>query len=240
MKFYTTTLGQSSFILTTLSVMVKTLPLNDTHSTDRRITKRQSGWNCPVTCDDPRDVTYDNPCGNCDHSHCIYEGCIFAGPFFTMWFPDACSSCICRYGWKMCTQETCHPMECFGYPTVKRPGKCCEECDFGAREDECMAVPVGWKEISSLRRDKKQNCSRFLEHGCNKKYVWSQLEWYMCEPMEELVSLKAVPGCEDVPFDIYLHDIVKCIKRLADVQYDIPADYTPDPRTVCQPVPSKP
>ena len=115
-----------------------------------------------------------------------------------------------------------------------------EERDFGPREDECMAVPVGWKEISSLRRDKKQNCSRFLEHGCNKKYVWSQREWYMCEPMEGLVGLKAVPGCEDVPFDIYLHDTVKCVKRLADVWYDIPADYTPDPRTVCQPVPSKP
>ena len=223
MKLYKTIIGQSFLSLVALSVVVKALPLNDTHSPDKRISKRQSG--CQWQCADPRDWTYDNPCGNCDHSECMFEGCVHNGAHGSLWKPDDCTTCYCYSGKKECYLETCKPLECYGYPKVKRPRSCCEECDFGARGDECNLIPVGWKEIS-LRRE--ETCKQFLKHGCDKRYVFSRNNWHVCEPEDGLVNIKTMPGCEHIPFDLYQRDIVKCTKRLAGPN-EMPYDYDPPP-----------
>ena len=237
MKFYKTTIGQSFLSLAALSVVVKALPLNDTHSPDKRISKRQS--DCQWLCADPRDWSYDNPCGNCDHSECMFEGCVHTGAHGSLWKPDACTTCYCRSGKKECFRKTCKPLECYGYPKVKRPRSCCEECDFGTHGGVCNLIPVGWKEISLrsfswmsilLWWGSRHTCKKIMRHGCEKRFAFSQGNWHVCEPEEGLVNMKTTPGCERISFDLYQYDNVKCTKRIAGPD-EIPQDY--DPRPYC-------
>jgi len=169
------------------------------------IRKRQSQFNCP--CADPKDITIDNPCGNCQKSQCKFKGCIIDTPLKLQWKPDDCTTCECIRGRKLCYREQCNETECFGYPVIKPPGKCCKVCDFSTSATACNVVPVEWKN-PSLRLDALQTCTRILVHGCDKQFLNLFHRRYKCKPALGLVSLASSPGCAHLNFEYY--DVVRC------------------------------
>lgn len=179
---------------------------------------------CPG-CPDPVNRTKDNPCGSCEHSQCKYEGCVTRGAFFEYWKPSPCTICFCKGGRKKeCIQHHCPGyLECFGFPTITRPGKCCAECNFGVSPDDCDVVPVKYRWIQYLGFYKKQSAfKRLLYHGCNKDIVEVGNKLYKCQPQIGLASVASSTGCESLEGSY--HDVVHCVKvELKDDE--IPADY---------------
>ena len=179
---------------------------NSTH----KIERRQSQFNCRTMCADPKDITPDNPCGNCQKSRCKYEGCVLNTPSKPQWKPDDCTICECRMGKKLCYREKCKKLECFGHPVVKHNGKCCKECNFNAPDSSCNMIPVKWKK-PPLRQDTKQTCTKIPVHGCDKPFMNRFHRWYSCEPIQDLVSMRLIPGCEHMDFKYY--DVVQCDQK---------------------------
>lgn len=186
----------------------------------------------PATC---ADGFYDpkTSCYSCEESQCMLRGCVHSGAFFTTWMPDNCTVCQCLDKEKLCTTIECAPLQCYGYPTVHRSGKCCPECDFNVSKYDCGAVPVATKSLYVSLGD--ETCRRdVLEYACDKHYIIEDDgEWFACEPVREEVtqSFADVPGgggCGQRISHMTYKAVARCEKRrLSDVE--IPQDYDPEP-----------
>jgi len=196
-----------------------------------RLSKRWAGNYCIARCPDAVNKTWKNPCGSCDHSQCKYEGCLYYGAFFTSWKPDPCTHCYCQGGFKYCTTNFCNEeLDCYGYPKVKRPGKCCEECDFGDSEDACSLIPVRYE---PYKYDTSVSCSKVVKHDCDKLFVYSEGKYYRCLGNPGYSKASNSPGCEEE--EGWYGDITECQqKEVTDFSF-MPADYDPNP--TCYPLP---
>ncbi len=195
-------------------------------SYSHKITKRQAANNdCVFRCPFPTNVSDNNPCGTCDHSECKFEGCVYYS-FFTYWKPERCTTCFCNGGRKRCYAESCQQPECYGYPARRRPGECCEECDYGIPKNECGLIPnsVSWV---SYRSDYLKTCHKVVKHKCYRPYVFNEEKWYKCEAKEGWTTVSTNEGCGHLVSQ-YHKDKVSCNKVLITDDRALPQDYAPD------------
>ena len=207
------------------------------YSLSHSLSKRQV-TNCYTRCPDPKKA-WNNPCGTCDHSQCKYEGCVYYGAFYVYWMPDPCTKCFCENGKKNCYRTQCaSELDCYGYPKVRRSGKCCEECDFGVSDSACGLIPV-----SSIRHngtDTRGTCSKVVVHGCNKHYIfidkldftYTDDKWYECINQPGYSRARDSPGCGHMRGKY--RDTTSCVQREIDSR-DMPMDYDSNP--ICSPLP---
>lgn len=183
----------------------------------------------PAPCADPR-YDHETSCFTCEGSQCVYRGCVHSGAFFATWRPDNCTVCHCLDKKEVCTTIECAPVECYGYPMVTRPGKCCPECDFNVSATECGAVPVVTRSLYVSLGD--NSCQRdVVERDCDKRHIVdSEGAWFMCEPVREEVmqSFEDVPGCANRISHVTYKTVARCEKRRLSY-HEIPQDYDPDP-----------
>ena len=186
----------------------------------------------PAHCVDP---SYDpeTSCYSCEGSRCMFRGCVHNGAFFTTWMPDNCTVCHCEAKREVCTTIECAPVECYGFPTVTKPGRCCPECDFGVGPTQCEAVP---KTTRSLYVSMGDNSCRqdVVERECDKNFIFEDDReygaWFGCEPIREEVtkSVADLPGCVDRISHVTYKTVTRCEKRRLS-QEEIPMDYDPEP-----------
>ena len=81
--------------------------------------------------------------------------------------------------------------ECLGYPVVKKPNRCCTECNFGVPDDTCEVVPQvslpggGRDEIQITASRGRQSCSNLITPStCDKAAFHSGNKKFHCEPVE--------------------------------------------------------
>jgi hypothetical protein len=159
----------------------------------------------------------------------MFRGCVHSGAFFTTWRPDNCTICNCLDKREVCTMIQCSPPQCYGFPIVTRPGKCCPECDYGISATECGAVPVSIKSLYVSLGD--SSCQRdVVLRGCNKNLFVENRAWFRCEPVREKVtqSVAELPGCEGQISHVTYTTVTRCEKRQLNY-YEIPQDYDPEP-----------
>lgn len=188
----------------------------------------------PAHCADP---TYDpkTSCYSCKGSHCMLRGCVHNGAFSTTWMPDNCTVCRCEAKMEVCTTIECSPVECYGFPTITKPGKCCPECDFGVGPTQCRAVP---KTTRSLYVSLGDNSCRqdVVEQECDKNIIYEDDgeygAWFECEPVREEVTqpVADLPGCVDRISHVTYKTVTHCEKRRLS-QEEIPLDYDPEPHS---------
>lgn len=164
----------------------------------------------------------------------MLRGCVHNGAFFTTWMPDNCTVCRCD-GKEVCTTIECTPPECYGFPVVTRPGRCCPECDFGVGPTECRAVPVTTKSLYVSVGD--SSCQQdIVELDCDKHFVVEDDgeygAWFECEPVREEVtqSVKNLSGCADRISHVTYKTVTRCEKRRLN-RWEIPQDYDPEPHS---------
>ncbi len=140
------------------------------------------------------------------------EGCIITNAFgIRQWYPEPCTLCGC-YG---CTEITCPHLDCFGFPTVATPGKCCPECDFGASKHNCSVVPVKIKSLYVSLGDKSCQ-SDIIIHGCNQRFgVEENGRLFCCVPSEIHHTHKLDREMREYTSldNVGYMDIGKCTKR---------------------------
>ena len=193
---------------------------------------------CPRTlCANPV-YTKGIPCPSCINSGCNYTGCVHLGAFGPSWKPDNCITCTCNFiqNKAECLSrnpiEECDHLECYGYPTVRKPGKCCPECDFGIAKNECGIIPVGM-ELLNLSVKGKNGCQQKVrKHGCDKMYIISEDgEWYKCVAINGIRKVHKNVGslCNNEVNRMTYQDIVSCEKKIIENVWEIPMDYDPEP-----------
>jgi len=215
-------------MLVTLLVLLSSVLISDGHN----LYKRQADIKCYQRCPDPRYMTNQNPCGSCDHSQCRYEGCVYHGAFYSYWIPEPCSKCYCINNIKQCYLKECpENLDCYGYPKVIRPGKCCEECDFGDSELACSLIPVSSKRHNG--KDTRGSCKRVVMHDCNRRYVYADGKWYSCTSHAGYTGVRDSPGCRHMRGRY--RDNVSCRQHEIKDSRSIPSDYDPYPQ--CYPLP---
>ena len=214
-----------------LVISMELISASSPSSTSHRLSKRW-GSNCVARCADPRNKSWQNPCGSCDHSQCKYEGCIHYGAFFTYWKPDPCTQCYCQGGWKNCFRTDCNKnLDCFGYPKMRRPGKCCEECDFGASNDACSLIPVSYEAYRGSGAGR--TCSKVVKHDCNKLFINAGGNMYRCSARTGFSKVKDSPGCSGE--EGWYMDNTQCQQEKITNFRFMPVDYDPNP--TCYPLP---
>lgn len=188
----------------------------------------------PVTCANPKYSQGYQECPTCEGSNCIFKGCVHYGAFDPTWKPDNCTTCYCYQNQAVCRKTKCNShMECYGYPVVKKPGKCCPECDFGIGKNECGAIPVETKSLYVSFGDDK-SCQRNVSvHYCNKLYITDGNGWHMCRAVEgkRKVNMNAEGSkCRGKVSEVTYTDTVECVKEILDYR-NIPQDYDPEPHS---------
>ncbi len=174
---------------------------------------------CQPTCANPRGF---DGC-NCRNSKCMLEGCVNYDAFGAVWKPNNCTTCHCNSNKKMCFTETCKTLDCFGYPTIKKPGKCCEECDFGVAHNECSLIPVGMRSISLGEGQTSTTCKQVQVYGCNTNTLWDN-RWYRCVERSGMSSISTNEGCEDVTGKY--QDVMSCDRQeIPDDELPLDTDY---------------
>ena len=191
---------------------------------------------CPFPrCANPDRPSPQNPCGSCEFSQCKYEGCVHFG-MFPVWKPDNCTMCYCDRNTSRCIAESCQPATCYGYPKVRRPNTCCEECDYDADLGECKLVPKDAIEVL-YANDHLQTCRLLLLHKCDKSYaVDEENNWYRCTEVGGKARVSDNEGCEHITGEEY-EDSVVCRRELITDDRALPHDYDPNP--TCLPLPSE-
>ena len=139
-------------------------------------------------------------CPTCEDSNCKFKGCVNFNVSLdgrTQWAPQPCLICHCdiEQNQPLCAMIDCGPTpteaECLGYPVVRKPNRCCAECDFGVTDDTCQVVPQ--VSLSGGIRDEiqvtatrgRQSCSNLIiPHTCDKVAFRSGDKKFRCEPVE--------------------------------------------------------
>ena len=190
---------------------------------------------CPqALCADPR---YDpaTGCNSCEHSQCLFSGCVRYGAFGPTWRPDNCTQCFCEHHRPMNSTSSCittqcpSEIDCYGYPTIHKPGRCCPECDYGLSDDECGLIPHR-TELLNLTLGYASCEDEILFHRCNTNYIIEGSDWFVCQLNMSRVMKKLSHKCR---FNTYIshvtyEDITTCGKRLLQ-PHEFPQDYDSDP-----------
>ena len=182
--------------------------INFKEEAENKVLKRHT--ECPRTCANPK---RSGPCERrCEHSKCKFRGCTFFKAFGEVWKPNNCTICYCkRYRTEECFEETCpENLDCFGYPKMKRPGKCCEECDFGAAKNECKLIPVRRKNFTLGDGSDSSTMCQVVLHDCYKPMVWNQDKWQVCRAKPGQATVGENTGCSGVEGSYA--DIVSCLQ----------------------------
>ncbi len=122
------------------------------------------------------------------------RGCITTNAFgHRLWYPDPCTLCDCSG----CSKIECPKLNCFGFPTATRPGRCCSECDFGVSEYNCSVVPVKVKSIYVSLGD--NSCqSDVVMHDCNQRFGTDRDgKSFRCVPFERRHTHNFGRKCRD-------------------------------------------
>ena len=171
---------------------------------------------CPIaTCADPiyrSDNSSDTICPSCESSLCKFRGCVHFGPFGPIWLPDNCTFCGCYRGEEFCNVFECPEKNCYGYPLVNITGKCCPECDYGIKKNECGVIPQGERSLYVALGD--FSCQHeVIKYGCDKRFINSEDgKRYACYPIlkEKILPLK---GCRAGVKRVVYEDVAECEKR---------------------------
>lgn len=145
-------------------------------------------------------------------------GCIVNNAFGErQWYPDPCTLCDCVG----CTKIECPVLNCFGYPQLTKPGKCCPECDFGVSEHNCSIVPAKVRSLY-VSLGERSCQSNIILHGCNLKYgLEEDGEAFKCLPNETVVSFNTSAECMRYAgvHQIQFSDVFECTKvRIKDTR----------------------
>lgn len=148
------------------------------------------------------------------------------------WRPDPCTTCMCLEGMETCAVVDCRPVECYGFPMVMRPQRCCEECDFGVSNTECAAVPVRTRMVD-VQLGESTCQEEVLEFECDKTYIVDNSgAWFQCDAVREQVnvSVNDLPQrrCGPQVSQVTYETVARCNKRRLS-EFEIPQDYDPDP-----------
>ena len=211
--------GKLLLTLVGLFLVASSIPLDKEEKLDGKEGKRQA--TCFPKCANPRGFT---GCGDCSESQCMLKGCVHFGAFGPVWRPDNCTVCHCSNNKMKCFKKICSTLNCYGYPKVKQPGKCCKECDFGAAKNECKLIPVALKNVS-MGSDDNTDCKQVLEHDCNRSFIRRGAKWYGCIAEEGMSKLSENAGCEGV--DGRYEDKIGCHQETTPAV--LPQDYEADP-----------
>ena len=165
-------------------------------------------------------VTTDNSCPECvyiEERPCSEraEGCILRNGFgIRQWYPDPCTLCDC-YG---CSKIKCPILECFGYPSVTKPGHCCPECDFGVPDNNCSAIPFKIKSLYVSLGD--ESCqSDVVMHDCNMRYKTDpDGRSFRCAPVLSNIHHKMGKKCLDRTgiHHVVYKDVTECVQEDVD------------------------
>ena len=155
-----------------------------------------------------------------------------SGPFFFTWRPDPCTTCMCSDGMEICAVADCAPVQCFGFPVVTRPQRCCQECDFGVNSTECAAVPVRTRRVPVQLGDTVCQ-EEVVEYECDKMFIVDDDgTWFGCDAIREQVNVSAsdLPQrrCGPQVSQVTYETVARCNKRRLD-NFEIPQDYEIDP-----------
>ena len=160
----------------------------------------------------------------------MLRGCVHHGAFFTSWKPDDCTECFCEDGQEICTAIDCAPLNCYDYPTLHRPGRCCPECDFNISASECGVIPVATTSVNVTVALGDGSCQQSVVlYRCDKNFiVEDDGTWYMCDPMQGEVTRQVrdlpTPGCGPAVSQVTYETVTSCERReLSD--YEILQDY---------------
>ena len=192
---------------------------------------------CPqVNCVDPQHDPKTG-CMSCEKSQCKFRGCVKFGAYGPSWMPDNCTVCYCEEGSRkeVCTKMECPKKDCFGFPTIHKPNRCCPECDFSSKvaDTECAAVPVKRKSMYVALGDK--SCQRdVVTYGCDKEYITDEEgAWFSCKPVMVNVTL-SFPDCHHGHMigHVMYEEVRTCEKKRMEL-HEIPMDFDPSPSWDC-------
>ena len=206
-----------------------TSPTNSANSKDIKAEREE----CPrAFCANPV-YTEGNPCPIC---LCVFRGCVHFGAFGATWKPDNCTTCTCNQNLNqaICYNRTeCGHLECYGYPSVRKPGKCCPECDFGIAKNECGIIPVRMEFLNTAYEGSVNCQQKVRKHGCDKTYIISEDgQWYKCVAIKadrEVHLDTECSKCKNEERKVTYKDTVSCEKKRIVNNWEIPQDYDPDP-----------
>lgn len=143
------------------------------------------------------------------------KGCITTNAFGIMqWYPDPCTLCDCNG----CSEITCPQLDCFGFPIVKKSGKCCPECDFGVSKYNCSVVPAKIKSLYVSLGDKSCQ-SDIIIHECSQRFGFDERgHLFCCVPFETHHTHKLTQELQEFTgiYKIGYLDIGKCKKQSFD------------------------
>ena len=177
---------------------------------------------CPITprCEHPVISNPDTcPCEHCPN--CTFKGCVRFGWTGAYWQPDPCTVCSCFNDQERCTRIQCSKPECYGFPLVTRPRKCCPECDYGIAADECGPIPNRNQSLYVALGDERSCQEDVVLHGCDKDLLLKDGKIFKCFPKERLRSHTFERNC---PIrKVVYKDVRECTIREAK-PYEIPQD----------------
>lgn len=131
---------------------------------------------------------------------------------------------------EVCVVADCAPVECYGFPVVTRPWRCCQECDYNVSRTECGAVPVGTRMVEVSLGD--TTCQQdVFEYECDKQFIVDDDgAWFTCDPVQEEVTTGNLPSprCGPLVDQVTYQTVARCQKRRL-TNSEIPQDYDPDP-----------
>lgn len=176
---------------------------------------------CPPPCANP---DYHKGCHGCDGSGCIVSGCTFFRYYATTWKTDPCTVCECLFpdNRESCRNIECPsgPVECYGYPVVKKPGKCCPECGFNVSASECALVALGTHTVEVEGGEGDSSCLQtVVEYGCDKERFFDTSigyygDWVFCSAVQGQVtqSVEDLPasGCALQVRNVTYETVVQC------------------------------
>ncbi len=143
------------------------------------------------------------------------RGCITTNAFGQrQWYPDPCTLCDCSG----CSKIKCPMLNCFGFPTATRPGKCCPECDFGVSEYNCSVVPAKVKSMYVSLGDKSCQ-SDVVIHDCNQRFGTDREgKSFRCVPFEMRHTHNFGRKCRNYAgiVQVRYKDVGECRKQESD------------------------
>lgn len=180
---------------------------------------------CPPTppCEHPviSNPEHEGPCPCFHCPNCTFRGCVRFGWTGPTWQPDPCTVCSCFNDEELCTRIQCPKLECYGFPVVTRPRRCCPECDFGIAADQCGPIPIRNQSLYVALGDQQSCRADVVLHGCDKDLLLKDGKIFKCVSKERLQSHTFERNC---PIrKVVYRDVRECRIREAK-PYEIPQD----------------
>ena len=156
-------------------------------------------------------------CPSCEDSNCKFEGCVNFLEGGPQWSPNPCQFCQCdiKNNQQFCAVIACRFLtkeDCFGYPVVQDPDRCCPSCDFGKPDIGCHVVPQLFSKrnitVTQSVGFKRSCTTEIIKHTCDKVGFRYRGKKFGCRPLTRRQIVRFDKNC---PLSLGLtKDVTRC------------------------------